>query len=280
VTSANRDAQTAVPNLPLTYLFVPGNRADRFDKAVASRTGAVIVDLEDAVAPEDKAAARASFASWYRDCGIAPERILLRINDDSTSWHDADMALVADTGVRGVVLPKAESATQIDRVASALGASGFVIPLVETARGVADVDTVAGAARVQRLAFGTLDYALDLDLTGDERGFIYPACRIALASRAAAIAPPIAGVTAEIGDEAKLLADLEFARACGFGAKLCIHPKQVDSIHAALRPSETEIAWAKEVAAVAESSPGAVQVAGKMIDRPVIAKALRILARA
>ena len=280
MTSANRDAQTTVPNLPLTYLFVPGNRADRFDKAVASQAGAVIVDLEDAVAPEDKAAARASFASWYGTCGAAADRILVRINDDSTPWHDADIALVAETGVRGVILPKAESPRQIDRVASALGASGFVIPLVETARGVADVDMLAGAARVQRIAFGTLDYALDLDLTGDERGFIYPACRIAVASRAAAIAPPIAGVTPEIGDEAKLLADLDFARACGFGAKLCIHPKQVEAIHAAMRPSESEIAWAKRVAAAAESSPGAVQVAGKMVDRPVIAKALRILARA
>jgi len=280
VTSANRDAQTTVPNLPLTYLFVPGNRADRFDKAVASQAGAVIVDLEDAVAPEDKAAARASFASWYGTCGAAADRILVRINDDSTPWHDADIALVAETGVRGVILPKAESPRQIDRVASALGASGFVIPLVETARGVADVDMLAGAARVQRIAFGTLDYALDLDLTGDERGFIYPACRIAVASRAAAIAPPIAGVTPEIGDEAKLLADLDFARACGFGAKLCIHPKQVEAIHAAMRPSESEIAWAKRVAAAAESSPGAVQVAGKMVDRPVIAKAMRILARA
>lgn len=280
MTSAHRDAQATAPNLPLTYLFVPGNRADRFDKAVASQAGAVIVDLEDAVAPDDKAAARASFASWYRECGAAAERILLRINDDSTPWHDADIALVAETGVRGVVLPKTETATQIDRVASALGKSGFVIPLVETARGVADVDTLAGAARVQRIAFGTLDYALDLDLTGDERGFIYPACRIAVASRAATIGPPIAGVTSEIGDECKLLADLEFARACGFGAKLCIHPKQVASIHAAMQPSESEIAWAKEVAAIAHSSPGAVQVAGKMVDRPVIAKALRILARA
>jgi citrate lyase subunit beta/citryl-CoA lyase len=280
MTPAHRDAQATELNLPLTYLFVPGNRADRFDKAIASQAGAVIVDLEDAVAPDDKAAARASFASWYGTCGAAADRILLRINDDSTPWHDEDTALVAETGVRGVVLPKAESASQIDRIASALGASGFVIPLVETARGVVHVNSLANAARVQRIAFGTIDYALDLDLTGDERGFVYPACDIALASRAAAIAPPIAGVTPEIGDEAKLLADLDFARACGFGAKLCIHPKQVESIHAAMRPSENEIAWAKRVAAAAESSPGAVQIDGRMVDRPVIAKALRLLARA
>ena len=142
------------------------------------------------------------------------------------------------------------------------------------------VSSLANAARVQRIAFSTIDYALDLDLTGDERGFVYPACAIALASRAAAIAPPIAGVTSEISDEGKLLADLDFARACGFGAKLCIHPRQVESIHAAMRPGESEIAWAKRVAAAAESSPGAVQIDGRMVDRPVITKALRLLARA
>ena len=279
MTSANRDAQTSVPNLPLTYLFVPGNRADRFDKAVASRAGAVIVDLEDAVAPDDKAAARASFASWYGTCGAAADRILLRINDDSTPWHDADTALVAETGVRGVVLPKAESAAQIDRIASALAASGFVIPLVETARGVVDVNSLARAARVQRIAFGTLDYALDLDLTGDERGFIYPACRIAVASRAAAIAPPIAGVTSAISDEAQLLADLNFARACGFGAKLCIHPTQLALTHRAFAPTDEEIAWARRVVDAVASGRGAVQVDGKMVDRPVVLKAQNILDR-
>ena len=280
MTSTNGDAQTNVPNLPLTYLFVPGNRADRFGKALASQAGAIIVDLEDAVAPDDKATARASFASWYRTCGAAAQRILLRINDEGTRWFDADIALVAETGVTGVVLPKAETAAQIDRIGAALLATGFVIPLVETAKGIVDVDALARAARVQRIAFGTLDYALDLDLTGDDRGFLYPACRIALASRVAGIASPIAGVTPEIGDEAKLLADLGFARACGFGAKLCIHPRQVDAIHAAIRPSEIDIGWAKRVVAAAESGKGAVQVDGKMVDRPVIARAMRILAQA
>jgi citrate lyase subunit beta/citryl-CoA lyase len=275
-----RGEQTAVPNLPLTYLFVPGNRSDRFDKAVSSQAGAIIVDLEDAVAPNDKAEARAKFGAWFGAYDSAPERILVRINDESTPWFDEDIALIAESGVRGVVLPKAESTSQIERIGSALVVNGFVVPLVETAKGILDVDSLARTARVQRIAFGTLDYALDLDLTGDDRGFAYPACRIALASRAAGIASPIAGVTTEIDDQSRLLADLDFARACGFGAKLCIHPKQVDAVHAAMRPSEAEIAWAKRVAAAAESGQGAVQLDGKMVDRPVIAKAMRILARA
>ena len=266
-------------SLPSTYLFVPGNRSERFDKALASRAGAVIVDLEDAVAPADKAAARASFAAWYR-ATFAPERVLLRINDESTPSFDDDMAIIRKTGVGGIVLPKTESAAQIERVGATLPSGGFVVALVETARGIVDVDELARAKHLQRIAFGTLDYALDVDVSGDERGLLYPACRIALASRAAGIATPIAGVTAEIGDESKLLADLAFARACGFGAKLCIHPKQVDVIDAAMRPSEAEIDWANRVVAAAESGHGAVQIDGRMVDRPVIAKALRILAHA
>jgi len=123
--------------LPSTYLFVPGNRPDRFDKALASRAGAIIVDLEDAVAPADKALARASFAGWYRSARFAPERVLLRINDENTGWFTDDMALVRETRVHGVVLPKAESARQIEHVES-----GFVIPLVETAKGILEIDAL------------------------------------------------------------------------------------------------------------------------------------------
>jgi citrate lyase subunit beta/citryl-CoA lyase len=271
---------TAGTNLPLTYLFVPGNRAERFDKALASTAGAVIVDLEDAVAPGDKPAARASFTVWYRTCATASERVLLRINDENTPWFRDDVNVIRETGVRGVVLPKVESAAQIARIGSLLPADGFVIALVETAKGIVNIDEVAHGPHLQRIAFGTLDYALDLDLTDDERGFMYPACRIALASRVANIASPIAGVTPEIGDDAKLLADLTLARAFGFGAKLCIHPKQVEAIHAAMRPTEAEIAWARRVVAAAETGQGAVQVDGRMVDSPVIGKARRTLARA
>lgn len=272
-------ALTQPTRLPSTYLFVPGNRPDRCDKALASRADAVIVDLEDAVAPADKASARKAVRAWTGSASFAPQRVLLRINDESTPWFEEDLAVVRDAGVAGVVLPKAERPEQIDRVAAALPRDEFVIALVETAKGIVEVETLARAPRLQRIAFGTLDYALDLDLQGDERGLLYPACRIALASRAAGLASPVAGVTADIGDESKLRADLAFARACGFGAKLCIHPKQVDIVQAAMRPTDAEIDWAKRVAAAVEAGAGVVQLDGKMVDRPVIAKAMRILAQ-
>jgi citrate lyase subunit beta / citryl-CoA lyase len=265
---------------PFSYLFVPGNRPDRFDKALASGADAIIIDLEDAVVADDKASAREHIVTWLAGRPDGVERALVRINDAGTPWFDADLAFVRGTGMRGVMLPKAEHGQQIDRVRAALPSGGFVVPIVESARGLLAVESIAAVPSVQRLAFGTLDYAVDLDLSGDERGLIYPACRIAIASRAAGLLSPIAGVTTDIADEGKLLADLAFARACGFGAKLCIHPRQVASLHRAMAPRPEEIAWAQRVLAAANAAaPGAVQVDGQMVDRPVVLRAKSILER-
>jgi citrate lyase subunit beta/citryl-CoA lyase len=128
--------------------------------------------------------------------------------------------------------------------------------------------------------FGTIDFALDLGLSGDPVGFDFAASRLALASRAAGLAAPVAGVTPDIADPAPLLADLQRARAHGFSAKLCIHPKQIAWIHTALQPSAAELDWAQRVIAAAQGAPGAVQVDGRMVDKPVLQRALATLARA
>jgi citrate lyase subunit beta/citryl-CoA lyase len=265
---------------PFSYLFVPGNRPERFDKALASGADAIVIDLEDAVAADDKARSREHIAAWLGARDGIGERVLVRINDAGTPWFDADLGLVRGAGIRAIMLPKVEHGQQIDRVRAALPAAGFVVPIIESARGVLAVESIAVVPAVQRLAFGTLDYAVDLDLSGDERGLIYPACRIAIASRAAGLLSPIAGVTTDIDDEDKLLADLAFARACGFGAKLCIHPRQVAALHRALAPRPEEIAWAQRVLSATNGVPGAVQVDGQMVDRPVLLKAKSILERA
>jgi citrate lyase subunit beta/citryl-CoA lyase len=266
--------------LPITYLFVPGNRPDRFDKALSSGADAVILDLEDAVAPAEKEAARAAIGAWFGAERPESARVLIRINDDTTPWFEGDLDLLRRVAAMGVMLPKAERAGQIARVAAALCPGGIVVPLIETARGLRAVDGIAAPDPVQRLAFGTLDFAVDLDLSGDERGLLYPATMIALASRCAEKASPIAGVTPAIDDDDALLRDLAFARAVGFTAKLCIHPCQVAAIHRALAPSESEVDWAKRVLAAAEDSAGVVQVDGRMVDRPVLLKARSILDRA
>lgn len=268
-----------ISHLPVTYLFVPGNRPDRFAKALASGADAVILDLEDAVDPQDKDAARNAVRTWLG--GAPPDgRVLIRINDETTPWFADDLSLLRQPGLAGVMLPKAESADHVTRAADALAPGGVVVPLIETARGLRAVDAIASAQGVQRLAFGTLDFAVDLNLSGDERGLTAPAIAIAVASRCAERAAPIAGVTAAIRDDEALARDLAWARAVGFTAKLCIHPSQVEAARRALAPSEAEVEWARRVLAAAAQAHGAVQVDGRMVDRPVLLKAQSILDRA
>jgi citrate lyase subunit beta / citryl-CoA lyase len=265
---------------PRTYLFVPGDRAERFDKALAAGADAVVLDLEDAVAPDRKGPARKAVGERLAAATAADrERLVVRINDESTPWFDADLRLLADHGVAAVMLPKAERPAGVSRVRAACPGIA-VLALIETARGVLNAEALAETEGVHRLVFGTIDFALDLDLPGDPVGFDHAASRLALASRAAGLPSPVAGVTPDIADTAKLLAELARARAHGFGAKLCIHPNQIVPIHAALRPSEAELDWARRVVAAAETNAGAVQVNGRMVDRPVLLRALRLLARA
>jgi citrate lyase subunit beta / citryl-CoA lyase len=260
---------------PRSYLFVPGDRPERFEKALASAADAVVVDLEDAVAPPAKAAARDAVGALLasrRD----PDRIVVRINDEATPWFDADLALLRDGAARAVMLPKAERAETIAKLRSVC--SGIVVlPLIESARGVLAAEALAAADGVQRLVFGTIDYALEMDLQGPLAttvGLDAAAACLALASRAT-------GGTVAIDDEVQLRTDTERARAHGFAAKLCIHPKQIAPLHALLAPGADDLAWARRVLAAAESAGGAaVQLDGRMVDKPVIERARRILQRA
>ena len=168
--------------------FVPGNRPDRFDKALNSAPMPSFWTWRTPSIPRPRTR-RGAVGAWL-DSGHATDgRVLIRINDDTTPWYGGDCALLDRFRSVGIVLPKAERADQI----AALPKGGIVVPLIETARGLRAVDEIAAADGVQRLAFGTLDFAADLDLSGDERGLIQPAMMIALASRCAEKAAPIAG---------------------------------------------------------------------------------------
>lgn len=263
---------------PRSYLFVPGDRPERFAKALASGADAVVLDLEDAVLPAAKAAARAAVAQALRDTDLAA-RLVVRINDASSAGFEADLQMLAETGAAAVMLPKAEDAATVARLRAACPAIA-VLPLVETARGMLGALALAEAPGVQRLVFGTIDYALDLDLGPEPEALDAGHAQLALVSRAAGIAAPVAGVTTAIDDETLLLADTARARRHGFGAKLCIHPKQLAAVHAAFAPAPADLAWARRVLAAAEGAAGAVQLEGRMVDKPVIERARRILARA
>lgn len=265
-----------------TYLFVPGNRPERFAKALASGADAVVLDLEDAVAEDAKALARDEIATWAATATPADRaRIVVRVNDMASRHAADDLVLLGESGLLDVMLPKAERDEDLAAVRAAVPGARL-LPLVETARGLAHAEALAAGAGVGRLVFGTLDFALDLelDITDDAAPLAEAAARLALASRMAGIASPVAGVTPQLADEARLLADLGWYRRRGFGAKLCIHPAQVAAIHAALAPGDAELDWARRVIAAEAASPGAARLDGRMVDRPVVLQAQRTLRRA
>lgn len=264
-----------------TYLFVPGTRPERFGKALASGADRIVLDLEDAVAPGDKADARAIVVAWLQGTNPSDRsRIVVRINDAGSPWFATDLSALGNAPTVEVLLPKAESAAQIASLRAALPGAA-VLALIESARGVSQVEHIA-AAGVERLVFGTLDFALDLDMdiATDASGLAYAASRIAIASRVAGLPQPVAGVTPQLDDEERLLSDLADARRLGFGAKLCIHPRQVQPIHKALQPSAQALDWARRVLAADAESPGAARLDGRMVDRPVVLQAQRTLALA
>lgn len=263
-----------------TYLFVPGNRPERFAKALDSGADRVVLDLEDAVAADAKAYARNAIADWAVS-GTNLDRVVVRINDAGSPAFAEDLRLLHDSGLRCAMLPKAESAEQLAAVRAILPEAD-VLALIESARGVANVDAVAASANVSRLVFGTLDLALDLDLDIGEGSdaLVYAAGRLAIASRLADLPAPVAGVTPQLDDESRLLSDLAWSRRFGFGAKLCIHPKQVGAIHTALAPTAEAVEWALRVLSAEAASPGAAKLDGRMIDRPIVLQAQRTLQRA
>lgn len=262
-----------------SFLFVPGDRPERLPKALASGAHAVIVDFEDAVAPEAKPGAREDLQRAWRDLPAKEHgRLLVRINAADTPWHDGDVAACRALGGLGaVVLPKVASAAVIGEVAAKAGTA--VLPLVESAEGFAALDAVARANGVLRLAFGHLDFQADIGMECAEDEGELDGARLAmvLASRCAGLPAAVDGVTVALDDGSRLEADTRRSRRFGFGAKLCIHPKQVPVVNATLGPTPAQRDWARRVlAASVELRAGAFRLDGQMVDAPVLQRARRI----
>jgi citrate lyase subunit beta/citryl-CoA lyase len=255
-------------------LFVPGDRPERFDRAAA--TGALVtIDLEDAVGPDGKAAARESARAWL----ARGNRAVVRINGIGTEWHAADVAALSTVDGAAVMLPKAEDPAAIDGLAAALGPDPVVIALVETAAGVLGAGSIARARGVRRLAFGHLDLAAQLGVDpGDRTALQTYRCALVLASAAAGLPGPVDGVSTDLSDEQLLADDTAYARSLGFTGKLCIHPRQVSVAAGVLRPTAAELAWAGRIVAAAGGA-AVVTVDGRMVDRPVVERARRLLER-
>ncbi|WP_350600932.1 CoA ester lyase [Pseudomonas sp. 65/3-MNA-CIBAN-0223] len=263
-------------HLMRSALFVPGNRPERFAKALTSGADVVIVDFEDAVQASDKALARDNLGAFLQ--ATPTGRVWVRINMASHAQHEADLAFCASqSGVCGVMLPKAESAEQVARAATT---GQPVLPIIESALGLQALAAISQVSGVDRLTYGGLDMSLDLGLIAGTAGAecMLDQVRFALLlhSRLAGLAPPLETVYARIDDPVGLEHFVLSSNNKGFAGMLCIHPRQVEVVHRALAPTLTQEDWARRVLASADQ-PGAFQLDGQMVDAPVIQRARNIL---
>jgi len=265
------------------FLFVPGTRPERFSKALDSGANAVVLDLEDAVPEEAKEAARNAIRiAWPNFSDEQKNRLVIRTNSPGTKFYAADLIMAQELNVSCILIPKSESVDQINGAALILPNTA-IIPMIETALGLDNLREIANSNQVIRLALGNLDLQADLGMVcdPDETELQTARYQIVLASRLAQIAPPIDGVTPSTDDAARISNDAQRAKRMGFGAKLCIHPKQVGLVKAAFMPSDEELAWAQRVVDADKTSKGgAIKLDGRMIDRPVVLLAQRTLALA
>lgn len=251
----------------LAPLFVPADRPERFAKAATSGADAVILDLEDAVAPASKGAALSALRDDFTELPI-----IVRINAAGTSWHDADIAAVSGLPVAAIMLPMAERPEDVARVARCKP----VIALVETVVGMAAARDIARCGAAARLAFGSVDYAADLGCDHVRDALAAARAEMVFASRIGNLPAPLDGVTTDVGDGAAAADDARHAASIGFGGKLAIHPRQIAVIRDAFVPSADAIDWALRVL---DSGDGVAVVDGKMVDEPVRIRARKILAR-
>lgn len=266
--------------IPVTgpaLLFCPADRPERFAKA-AERADAVILDLEDAVRPEAKAAARQHVVAADLD----PARVIVRVNAPSGGDFAADLEAVAASPFRTVMVAKAEDPAAFDAFGEAYG----VIALCETARGVQAADRLAAHPRTAAVMWGAEDLVASLGGTSSRRPdgtyrdvARYARSRVLLEAGAHGRAA-IDAVHIDIDDLAGLAEEAADAAASGFQATACIHPSQVGTIREAYRPDTAVVAWARGVLAAAEGERGVFRFEGRMIDEPVLRHARSVIARA
>jgi len=264
----------------VTALFVPGDRPERFAKAAASGADVVIIDLEDAVTADNKAKALSSARESLAEGGV---RALVRINPTETDTQESEIAALlslttsGDHGLLGIMLPKADNPRILAKLRERLPQELALVPLIESAAGLVQALELAKVPGTTRLAFGAIDYALDIDASGEDRFLDHARSQLVLASRAAGIAAPLDSPCIDIQDTDRIADSARLAKKFGFGGKLCIHPRQLPAVAGAFVPTQAEVAWASSVVG---AEGAAVQVEGQMIDRPVTERAKRILAQA
>jgi citrate lyase subunit beta/citryl-CoA lyase len=267
-------SHSSVQHLPArSYLFVPGNRPERYSKALAAGADAVIIDLEDAVPPHEKSKARQLIADWL----TTEQEVLIRVNGPETEWFQDDIQLCHRPGIAGIVLPKAQYIEELAAVTS-VSPTKPILPIIESAIGFTNAGALSRHTGVQRLVFGAIDFQVDLGIDGDNEELLYFRSQLVLTSRLANLQSPVDGVTTDIKDLGVVRQDARRSLKLGFGAKLCIHPAQVAAVNESFSPTSEKLAWAERVLEASQRSGGnPIAVDGAMVDLPVVLQAEAIV---
>ena len=269
----NRVTPAVAPDRARSWLLVPAPRPQAFSAAVDSEVDAVILDIEDAVAPAAKPAAREAVVSWLE----AGNTAWVRINDATTSFWAEDLAALAGVGtLAGIMLAKTESGSQVDATATRLPAGTRILALVESAVGLEAVAEIARADSTFRLAFGSGDFRRDTGMSDEPLAMAYPRSRLVVSSRAARLPGPIDGPTLTANDGI-LARDSALTVSMGMTGKLCMHAEQAPIVNRELAPTPNDVTWAHEV--VEELGADGAHVRDGS-DLPRLAKALKIRAAA
>ena len=279
-----------------TALFVPGNRPDRIEKAFNTEADVVIIDLEDAVPISEKESSRSKVREKVAQ--FADRMILVRINDLGSPFIKGDLEEAIVEGVNGIVFPKVEKADDIREINSLLlevekkralpEGSIQVFPLIESAAAVQQiydiVSTKTKPERIYTVAFGAADYTLDMgiEMTLEGKELFHARSKIAIACRAAGIAPPVdTPFMIDLKNTEALISDARRAKELGFQGKLVIHPNQVEPCNRMFSPTTEEIAKATKIVQAFEEAEvagmAAIQLEGKFIDYPVVKRAKELL---
>ena len=242
ISPADSGRRTIDPEIARSWLLVNGSRTELFDAARASRADQVILDVEDAVDPAKKDAARAEVIAWLQ----AGNRAWVRINDRSTPFWQDDVALLAGAaGLDGVLLAKTESAEHVTETFDRLGGAVPVLALIESAVGIEAAVSIAGARGAFRLAFGSGDYRRDTGTSADDLAMAYPRSRLVVASRVGKLPGPIDGPT--VGSSHPVLREQsQMTVALGMTGKLCLDAAQLPVINEVISPTPSDVAWARD----------------------------------
>ena len=276
-----------VPNLPIrSYLYVPGSDPRRIEKALASEADAVILDLEDAVAPNRKEEARTTVAEVLRSEHEKP--VFVRINAPDSALAEEDVEAVAGPRLAGLRLPKTESPESVRLVAQwldKLGCEAGLQCLIESALGLEFAFEIARAhEKVVGMSLGEADLAADLGVRGDA-GLLYARSRLVAATRAAGLPGPVQSVYTNVRDAEGLRRSTMEGKNMGFVGRSAIHPAQIEVINEVFTPTEEEVAEAKDLLARLEESTGTGTGAfaledGRFVDEAVVGSARLTLALA